>query len=165
MSDKVLSHRLIQNVQHPTILIAWFTFPSEFINCTKVTYSLMFFIISKSSFFCHTFRLYLRLCSPLIFILFVIIALAKWILFLNLSVCSSNDYSILSTRAVTTWLSQILWKYDAKLLKQQLLDDFWWYFITSADYWNCIFSVIFTLTIGNPNIGYVFVSSPLNYFW
>ena len=52
-----------------------------------------------------------------------------------------------------------------KLIKQHLLDDFWWYFINGASGWNCIFCVIFTLPIGTPNIWYVFVLSPLSLAW
>ena len=73
----------------------------------------------------HIFILYLRFCSPLICILFVIISLAKLILLLNLSVCNVNDYSMRPARVITALLSPILRKADAKLLKQQLLANFW----------------------------------------
>ena len=56
---------------------------------------------------------------------------------LNFSVCRANDSSILFTRARTALLSPIQWNYDAKLLKKQLLDEFWWYLITDADRCNC----------------------------
>ena len=115
--------------------------------------------------FFHIVRLYLRLCSPFIFLLFVIIELAKLIIFLKISICRVIDYSILFTREITALLSLIQWKSDSKLLKQQLLDVFWWYSTTGAAGWNCTFLVIFALPIGTPNIWYVFVSSSLNLVW
>ena len=78
-----------------------------------------------------------RQCSPFISLMYVIIALAKWIISLNFSVCSVNDSSMQFTTEVTTLSSPIKWKADAKLLKQQLLYDFWWHFITGAAGWNC----------------------------
>ena len=125
----------------------------------------MSFRISKVSFFFHIIRLYLRFCSPFIFLLFDIIALAKWVILLKNSVCWVNDSLILFTRAGTALLLPIQWKSDSKLLKQQLLDVFWWYFITGYTGWNCTFLVILELPIVTPNIWYVFVSSPLNLFW
>ena len=62
-------------------------------------------------------------------------------------------------------LSLIKWNYDAKLIKQQLLDVFWWYFITVSAGWNCTFLVIFELPISTPNIWNIFVSSPLHLVW
>ena len=97
--------------------------------------------------------------------MFVIIVLAKWILFLQFSVYRVNDYSMLFTSLVTYLLSLIQWKSGAKLLKQKLLDVFWWYFITGATGRNYTFLVIFALPIGTPNIWYFFVSSPLNLVW
>ena len=151
-------------LQCPTIMIAWFTFPSDSINCTKVKFSLISFRISKASFSLHIVRLYLRFCSPVIFLLFDIIALSKWIIFLQFSFSRFNDYSVLFTRARTDLLSLIQLKSDTKLLKQQLLYVFWWYFITGAARWNCTFLAIFALPIGTPNIWNIFVSSPLNLF-
>ena len=66
----------------------------------------------------------------MICILFVVILLAKWMILLNFSVCSVNYSSMRSTRSVSTLSSPILWKADAKLPKQQLLDYFWCYFRT-----------------------------------
>ena len=54
-----------------------FMFTNESINFTKVKVSLMSFRISKASFLFDIFRLYIRFCSPFIFLLFDIIALAK----------------------------------------------------------------------------------------
>ena len=98
---------LESNIQWPTILIEWFTFPSESINCTKLIFSLISIIISKASFFLHIVRLYIRFCSPFIFLLFYIIALAKWILLLRFSFSRVNYSSILFTRAVISLLSLI----------------------------------------------------------
>ena len=137
-------------MQYPTILIAWFSFHSESINCKKVTSSLMSFRISLSLFL-HIFILYCRFCSPFIFLLFFIIKLAKWFIFLKFSVCRFNYYSIIFTRKLTALMSHIKWKADAKLLKQQLFDDFWWYFISGASVRNCTFLVIFLFPIGTPN--------------
>ena len=125
----------------------------------------MFFSISKVSFLWHTLRLYCSQCSPLISILFVIIPLAKFILFLNLSVCSVNYSTMLFTRSVIAGLSPILLNADAKLFKQQLVDGFWYYFITGAAGWNYIFSVVFVLPIDTENNWYVFLSSSLNSVW
>ena len=124
----------------------------------------MFFSISKASFLCHSFRVYLMRCSPLICILFVIILLAKLIIFLNLSVCSVNYSSVQLTRPVIALLPPILWKAYAKLLKQKLLYVFWWNSSTGAAGWNTMFSVIFALPIGTANNWYVFVSWPLIFF-
>ena len=135
------------------------------INCTKVKISLKLFGISKAPFLLHIFILYLKVSSPFIFLLFVIIALEKWIMFLTFSVCSVNYSSMIFTRAGTALLSPIQLKDDANLIKQQLLDDFWWYFISGAAWWNCNFHVVSALLIGNPNIWYVFVSPPLNFCW
>ena len=140
------------NIRCPTILIAWFKFLSESINYIKVTFSLISFRISKSSLFFHIVRLYPRFCSNFIFLLFDIIALSKWIIFLQFSFCRVNNSSTLFKRALKDLLSPIQWKYDAKILKQQLLDVFWWYFTTGAAGWNYIFFVIFALPIGTPNI-------------
>ena len=118
----------------------------------------------KSTLF-HIFRLYLRLCSPLRRVLFVILSLAKLILFLDLSICNVNDSSMRLERAVTSLLSPILLKADAKLLKQQVLDESRWYSITEAAGWNTIFSVIFSLPIGTKNNWCVFVSWPLILFF
>ena len=101
-----------------------------------------------------------QFCSPFIFLLFVIITLAKWIIFLPFYVCRVNDSSVLFTRAGTSLLSPIQWKDDAKLLKQQLLYFFWWYFITGAAGWNYTFLVIFASPIGTPNILHVFIITP-----
>ena len=128
----------------------------------KVTSSLMSFRISKASFSLHIVVLYLRFYSPFIFLLFDIIELAKSILFLNFPFSRINYYSMIFTKASTALLSLIQWKSDAKLLKQQLLYVFWWYFITGAARRNCTFLVIFPLPIGTPNIWNIFVSSPLN---
>ena len=57
----------------PNILIARFTFTIESINCIKIKSSLMSFRISKASFYFHIVILYLRFCSPFIFLLFFII--------------------------------------------------------------------------------------------
>ena len=123
----------------------------------------MSFRISKaSSFLILIVRLYLRFCSPLIFLLFDIIELAKWILLLQFSFSSVNDYSMKFTREHKPLLSLIQWKADDKLLKQHLLDFFWWYFITGAAGWNSSFLVIFALPIGTPNIWNIFESSSLN---
>ena len=142
--------------QCPTIMIARFAFPSDSINRTKVTFSLMPFRISKALFLLHIVILYLRFCSPFLFLLFDIIALEKLILFLLFSFSRVNDSSIIFTREVTDLLSLIQWKSDSKLLKQQLLDVFWQYFITGAAGWNCTFLVIYTLPIGTPNIWILF---------
>ena len=56
-------------------------------------------------------------------------------------------------------------KSDAKWFKQQLLDDFWWYFSTGAAGWNTTFSVVFALPIGTEDNWYVFVSSPPVFVW
>ena len=117
------------------------------------------------NFLLHIIRLYLRLCSTFIFLLFDIIALAKWIIFLKFSFSRVNDSSMLFTKAGTDLLSLVQWKAYDKILKQQLLDVFWWYFITGAAGWNYIFFVIFALPIGTPNNWNVFVSSPLNLVW
>ena len=145
-------------LQCPTIMIEWFTYSSKYINCNKVKISIMPFRISKASFSLHIVRLYLMFCSAVIFLLFEIITLEKWILFLQFSFSMVNYYSMLFKRASTTLLSLIQWKADAKLLKKQLLDVFWWYFITGAARWNCAFLVIFALPIGTPNIWNIFVS-------
>ena len=94
-----------------------------------------------------------------------IISLVKWILFLNSLVYNVNYSSVRFTRAETTLLFPIQWKADAKLLKQQLLDDFWWYFISGASGWNYTFLIIFALPIGTPHIRYVFLLSTLNLVW
>ena len=125
----------------------------------------MFFSISKAYFLCHKFLLYIRHCSPLMCILFVIISLAKLIVFLNLSFCSVNYYSILFTRVGISLQSPILWRADAKLIKQQLLYCFWWYFSTGYSGWNLILNVIFALRIGTTNNGYIFVSWLLILVW
>ena len=75
--------------------------------------------------------------KPFIFLLVVIIALEKWIIFLKFSVCSVNNSLIRFTRAVTTLYPRIKRKTDSKLNKQQLFHEFWWYFITGAAGWNC----------------------------
>ena len=165
VSNKVLSHswNKISNA-----ILYWyrkFTFPSESINCTKVTSRLMSFKMSKASFFFHIVGLYCRFYSHFIFLLFLIIASAKWIIFLDYFVCRVNDYSMLFTMAETALLSSIQWKADSKLLKQQLLDEFWWYCISGASGWNCTFWVIFELPIGTPNVWFFFVLSPLNLAW
>ena len=80
------------------------------INCTKVTFSLMSFRISKAPLFFHFFRLYLRYCSPLWRNLFFIISLAESTLFLNLFVSNVNNYSMQFARVVTAMLSPILKK-------------------------------------------------------
>ena len=77
--------------------------------------------------------------------MFYIIALTKWIIFLKISVCRVNDSSMVFTREGTYILSPIQWKAYAKLLKQQLLYVFWWYFITGAAGWNCTFLAVFAL--------------------
>ena len=152
-------------LQWPTIMISLFKFNSESINCIKIIFSLMSFRISKASFSLHIVRLYLRFCSPFIYPLFDIIALEKWILFLQFYFSRVNYSSMLFTRASTALFSLIQWKYDDKLLKQQLLDVFWWYFITGAARCNCTFLVIFALPIGTPNIWNIFLSSTLNLVW
>ena len=101
---------LESNIQYHTTLISWFKFPSESINCTKVTSSLVLFRISKSLFFFHIVRLYCRFYSTFIFILFFIIVLAKWIILLNIFVYRVNDSSIRFTISVTALLSPINWK-------------------------------------------------------
>ena len=83
----------------------------------------------------------------------------------SFSVYRVNYYSMLFTRAGKSLLSLIYLKDDSKLLKQQLLYVLWWYFITGAAGWNCIFLVMFALPIGTPNILNVFASSPLNLVW
>ena len=70
-------------LQFPTIMKPLFKFPSDSINCTKVKISQMSLRISKASFSLHIVRLYLRFCSPFIFLLFDIIALEKLILSLK----------------------------------------------------------------------------------
>ena len=66
---------------------------------------------------------------------------------------------MLFTRAGTALLQFIQWKAYAKLLKRELLDVCWWYFITGAARYNCNFLDIFAL----PKIfDMFFVSSPLN---
>ena len=132
-------------------MIARFTFPSKSINCNKVTSSLMSFSISKLLFFFYIVRLYCRFYSPFIFLLFFIIVLEKWFLLLNISVYGVNDSSIRFIRAATFLFSPIHWKSDAKLLKQQLLDLFWQYFISGASVQNLIFLFILALLIGTPN--------------
>ena len=107
----------------------------------------MFFSISKSSFLLHILRLYLRCCSPLICITFFIISLGKWIPFLNLSICSVSDSSMQLTKAVTALLSPIMWKADTKLIKQQLLGVFWWYFSTGDSGWNTTFFLHYQLVL------------------
>ena len=69
-----------------------------------------------------------------------------------------------SERAVTALLSLIMWNYDSKLLKQQLLDNFWWYFITGGSGWNTMFSFLL-LPFGDTNNGYLFVSWHLIFVW
>ena len=68
-------------------------------------------------------------------------------------------------RAVAALSLTILWKDDSKLLKQQLLDDFWWYFSTGAAGWNCISSAVFAVPIGTENNWYAFVWPPLVFVW
>ena len=143
-------------------MISWLTFHRDSINFIEVKFSLMSFRISKSSFLLHIVRFYLRFCSPFIFLLFDFLALAKWIIFLQFSFSRFNYSSMIFKRSITSIFSLIQWKDDAKLLKQQLLDVFWWHFITGASGWNCTFLAIFALPIGTPNIWNIFVSSPLN---
>ena len=69
------------------------------------------------------------------------------------------------TKEGTYLLSLIQRKADAKLLKQQILYVFWWYFISGASGWNFTFLIIFALPIFTPNIWNVFLSSPLNLVW
>ena len=78
--------------------------------------------------------------------LFFIISLEKSILLLNIFVCNVKDHPMIFARAVTALFSPILWKADAKLLKQQLVDNFWWYFSTGDSGWNTIFCY-FCITI------------------
>ena len=125
----------------------------------------MSFRIPKSSFFFHIIRLYCRLCSTFILLLFFIMALEKWILFLNYFFYRVNDYSMRFPSSATSLFSPIQWKADSKLLKKQLLDDFWWYCISSASGRNCNVLVILELPIGTPNILYFCVLSPLNLAW
>ena len=125
----------------------------------------MSFKIWKASFFFLIVRLYLRFCSPFIFLLFHIRVLEKWILLLQFSFSRVNYSSLIFTISGTAIFSLIQWKAYAKTLKQQLLDVFWWYFISGVAGCKCTFLFIFALPIGTSNILNISVSSPLNLFW
>ena len=91
-------------------------------------------------------------------------SLAEWILFLDLSVWIVHDYSIQFSRAFISLLSPILWNDDAKLLKQKLLDDFWWYFGTGATRWNTMFLLFLHYQLLLLKLIYFHIMTP-NIFW
>ena len=122
--------------------------PRVSINCTRVKISLMLFMISKVPFLTHFFGLYLMWYWPLWRNFPFIIALANLITFLNLFDCNFNDSSMIFARVVAALFRPILWKSDAILLKQKILDDFWRYFITGASRQNTIVSIFLHYLLG-----------------
>ena len=122
----------------------------------------MSFRISKTSFFISSDYIVgaVHLCDKICYSKII----RKSILLLNISVCNVKDSSVRFSTEVASLSLLKLWNSDNKLLKQQLLDNFLWYFCTGDSGWNTIFPLFLHYQLGL-QIPHIFSSLYLQCFF